>query len=90
MSNRARRLLAIAVCLAVGVPCLILGTQAIAGSGRLLGLVYLLVAGFFLLSAVGLMKPWLPKPELPARPLPPAGPSPMDRRATRAAPRPKE
>lgn len=68
MSNQARRVLAIVICSAVGVICLIEGTRRM-GSGhvssRMLAITLLLVAGFLLLSAVGLAKPYLPKPPRP-------------------------
>lgn len=59
MSNRARRILAIAVCVVIGTICLIEGTRAMNGPNRLAALALLPLSGFLLLSAVGLAKPWL-------------------------------
>jgi uncharacterized membrane protein YdjX (TVP38/TMEM64 family) len=54
MNSRARRILAIALCSLVGTVGVIYGTELMTRGRPLPGVVVLLVAGFLLLSAVGL------------------------------------
>lgn len=62
MSQKVRRILAIVFCLGLGGYCLVRGTQAAGASDPVWSLIYLLIAGFLLLSCVGLLRPWLPRP----------------------------
>ncbi len=62
MSNRTRRILAFSFCVIAGTVAMLESTRAIAAGAQLKSVGLLLVAGFFLLSAVGLAKPWIRAP----------------------------
>jgi hypothetical protein len=68
MSNRVRRMLAIVCCVALGAAVLPYGTAMLSAAQlpqRALGVILLILAGFFFLSAIGLLRPWIPRPPRP-------------------------
>jgi hypothetical protein len=58
MSNRARRMLAIVVCVVIGVIAMFESIRRV-NVEPLVGGLLVVVALFFLLSAVGLARPWM-------------------------------